>query len=94
LNYAISPAIAILAGPEAGLLIQAQSSKNGEKTNITHDVEERSIGLTGGLVVKIYKNIFFSIRYIQGLNHIGIGQRSDIKEFKYEAVNLTTGILF
>lgn len=92
LNYSISSRISLLAGPQLELLIDARSMGNGVNSNITHDVEERSIGLLAGLEVQIIKSFFLSARYLQGLNHIGIGQRSDAKEFKYESINLTAGI--
>ena len=31
---------------------------------------------------------------MHGLNHIGIGQRSNIKEFKFEVVSLMLGFAF
>lgn len=94
LNYSISSVFSIIAGPQAEILIRAQSTANGEKTNITHDVEERSIGIATGLEVQLKKRFFLSARYLQGLNHIGIDQRSDVKEFKYEVVTATAGIRF
>jgi len=94
LNYSISSVFSVIAGPQAEILINAQSTANGEKTNITHDVEERSIGAAAGLEVQLKKRFFLSARYFQGLNHIGIGQRSDVKEFKYELVTATAGIRF
>jgi Outer membrane protein beta-barrel domain len=94
LNYKITPAISILAGPQFELLMSAKSSNNGVSTGITHDTEERSIGITGGLELEIKKLFFISARYLQGLNHIGIGQRSNVKEFEYQAVNLTVGVRF
>ena len=94
LNYKITPAISILAGPQLELLMSAKSGNNGVSTGITHDTEERSIGITGGLELEIKKLFFISARYLQGLNHIGIGQRSNVKEFEYQAVNLTVGVRF
>ena len=94
LNYKITPAIAILAGPQLELLVNAKSSNNGVSTGITHDTEERSIGVTAGLELEIKKIFLVSARYLQGLNHIGIGQRSNVKEFEYQAVNLAVGVRF
>ena len=93
-SYKISQRLAVVAGPQAELLIYANADSNGVKSNITHDVEERSIGVTAGLDVQLIKSFFISARYMQGLNHVGIGQRSDVKEFKYEAVNISIGIGF
>ena len=94
LKYKISSRFAFVAGPQAELLIYANADSNGVKSNITHDVEERSIGATAGFDIQLIKSFFISARYLQGLNHIGIGQRSDVKEFKYEVVNLSIGIGF
>ncbi|MDP4129484.1 MAG: porin family protein [Bacteroidota bacterium] len=94
LNYSISSRISLLAGPQLELLIDARSAGNGVSSNITHDVEERSIGLLAGLEFRVKKSLFLSARYLQGLNHIGIGQRSDVKEFKYEVVSVSAGIRF
>ncbi|MEP6750382.1 MAG: porin family protein [Bacteroidota bacterium] len=95
LNYKIIPAISILAGPQLELLINAKSNDHtGGSFNITHDTEERSIGITAGIEVEIKKIFIFSARYLQGLNHVGIGQRSNVKEFQFQAVNVTAGIRF
>ncbi|MEO8861033.1 MAG: porin family protein [Ginsengibacter sp.] len=94
LKYEISPVISILAGPEGSLLISAKQNSNGVKTTITHDFEERSVGATGGIDFLIKNNFLISARLMEGLNHIGIGQRSDVKEFKYESASLSFGINF
>lgn len=95
LKYEISPVISVLAGPEASLLISAKQNINGLKTTITHDFEERSIGATGGIDFLVMNNILISARLMEGLNHIGIGQRStDLREFKYESASLSVGIKF
>ena len=86
--------LALVAGPQIEFLVNAKSDDHTVSSNITHDTEERSIAVTAGVELEI-KNIFiFSARYLQGLNHIGIGQRSNVKEFKYQAVSLTAGIRF
>jgi Outer membrane protein beta-barrel domain len=94
LNYQVSRRFALLAGPQVELLINAQSTYKGGDNNITHDVEERSIGFLAGLEFQIIKSLFLSARYFQGLNNIGIGQRSDVKEFKYQVFNINAGIRF
>ena len=94
LNYQVISGFALIAGPQVELLLDARSVFNGQSTNITHDVEERSFGVTGGLEVEIAKDLFISARYFQGLNHIGIGQRSDVKEFQYQVFSLLAGIRF
>jgi hypothetical protein len=94
LNYQVSPRFNLVAGPQFEITIDASSSVNGQSTNITHDVEERGIGIAGGFEFTIIKSFFLSARYLQGLNHVGIGQRSDVKEFKYQSVIFTAGIRF
>ncbi|MEO6722898.1 MAG: porin family protein [Ferruginibacter sp.] len=94
LNYNFYSRFAIVAGPQFDLLINARSTDNGINTSITHDVEERSIGATVGLQADVTESFFASIRYMHGLNHIGIGQRSNVKEFKYQGISLLAGIRF
>jgi hypothetical protein len=95
LKYAISDRFEFLAGPQLELLIDAQSTDNSGNATITHDVEERSIGIVGGLEVHIADAFFISGRYFQGFNNIGINQRSsNVKEFKYQSVSLTVGMRF
>jgi hypothetical protein len=94
LKYKISSLIDIFAGPQADLLIHANSFSNGIKTDITHDTEERSISATAGFNLHFLKSFYFSARYLQGLNHIGIGQRSNVKEFKFQEVSLLIGFAF
>jgi Outer membrane protein beta-barrel domain len=95
LKYGISDRIDLIAGPQFDLLLNAQSTNKGESTDITHIVEERCIGIVGGLEVHIASAFFISGRYFQSFNNIGIWQRSaDVKEFKYQLVSLTAGIRF
>lgn len=95
LKYKISEKFDVFAGPQFELLINAYSTNNSETVDITHVVEERSIGIVGGCEVYVTDAIFISGRYFQGFNNIGIYQRSaDIKEFKYQLVSLTAGMRF
>jgi hypothetical protein len=94
LNFQLSSRFNILAGPQFEITTSANATNQGEKTDITHDVEERGIGIVGGLEFTVIKSFFLSARYLQGLNHVGIGQRSDVKEFKYQSFILTVGVRF
>jgi hypothetical protein len=95
LKYLATKKFVFFAGPQLELLINAQSTNKGEKTDITHVVEERSIGIVCGLEFDITGTFFISGRYFQGFNNIGIYQRSgDVKEFKYQLASLTAGIRF
>jgi hypothetical protein len=95
LKYMISDRFDVFAGPQFELLIDAQSMDKGENVDITHNVEERSIGVAGGLNFHITSAFFISGRYLEGFNHIGIWQRSaTVKEFKYQLASLTAGMFF
>ena len=94
LKYMISDKLAFLGGPQFDLLIKAKQDGSTEDSNITHDTEERSISATAGVEFNIIKNFSLSAGYMHGINHIGIGQRSAVKEFKYESVNLAGSIKF
>jgi hypothetical protein len=94
LNFQLLPWISLIAGPQIEILLNAQSENLGVAKNITHDVEERSIGINGGFEIEITGPFFLYAGYLQGLNHIGIGQRFDVKEFKYQSFMLTGGVRF
>ena len=64
IDYQLSPRFNILAGPQFEITMKASSSTNDSNANITHDVEERSIGVVGGLEFTVLNSIFISeIRY-------------------------------
>lgn len=94
LNYKVSSLLDIVAGPQLELLIHATAINNGVKRNITHDVEERGVAATGGVNIHVSSAFYIAGRYVYGLNHIGIGQRSEVKEFKYEGAILMVGYEF
>jgi hypothetical protein len=94
LKYKISRLIDIVAGAQAELLIHANSINNDIKTDITHDTEERSVAVTAGFNIHFLQSFYISARYLQGLNHIGLGQRSDVKEFRYQEASLLIGFDF
>lgn len=94
LKYKASSLLDIVAGPQLELLVHASATDNGVKTNITHDVEERGIAVTGGVNIHVISSFYIAARYVYGLNHIGIGQRSVINEFKYEGAMLSVGYEF
>ncbi len=86
--------VSLFAGPEAAILLTARQTVSGIKSNITHDTEERSIAAVAGVSWQFSRLFFVSARYEQGLNHIGIGQRSNAKEFKYQGAALRLGVRF
>ena len=94
LNYQLVPKISVLAGPEFGLLLDAEKKENNITKNITHDTEERSFGFVGGVGYAISSRISLHARYQHGINHIGIGQRSDVVECKLEQMQFLLQIGF
>jgi opacity protein-like surface antigen len=94
LHYKVHPRISLYAGPQGELLVHATAKTSGIKNNITHDTEERSIAAIAGIELRVLESVFVSARYVNGFNHIGIGQRSAVKEFKYEGVSITAGVHF
>ena len=85
--------LAVMAGPQFDILLKA-SKTPGAESDITHDTEERNIAALAGLEYKLLNFLSLNARYIHGINHIGIGQRSAVKEFKFEMAQLTAAITF
>ena len=81
--------IYVLAGPQFDILINAKRSTNGSTGNITHDTEERSISGVAGIEYDIINSLSLSARDFYGFNHIGLGQRSDIQEFKFSMLQVS-----
>jgi hypothetical protein len=94
LKYQIANKVALEAGPQFDLLINAKKKAGETSSDITHDTEERNLGITAGLEYKVINDISLSARYLSGVSHIGIGQRSNVKEFKMEQFQLTAVINF
>ncbi len=88
LTYNVHKKISLQAGPSLGFLINASIKTNGVSKDITHDTEERSIGLTVGASYAFSSRLSFCTRYQHGFNHIGIGQRSSVSEFELEQLQL------
>lgn len=94
LKYQLHEKFFLLAGPQFDLLLNAKKTVNGTSSDITHDTEERSLAITAGIEFRLIKSLSVCARYMHGLNHIGIGQRSDIQEFKYEMLQLIICVRF
>jgi hypothetical protein len=94
LKYEIIEKLAIVAGPQFDLLIKAEEKFEGSKTVTTHDTEERSISIVGGLTFYPIKSMGLNARYIYGTNNIGLGQRSAVKEFKFDMAEISAAFRF
>jgi hypothetical protein len=79
----------VLAGPQFDILINAKRSASGTSENITHDTEERGINAVAGVEYHFYSSFSLTARYIRGFNHIGLGQRSNLQEFKYQMLQVS-----
>lgn len=86
--------LSIMAGPQFDLLIKADQRFEGNATVITHDTEERSIAAVVGLDYGLSSVLSLNARYLHGFNHIGLGQRSSVTEFKFETVQVSALLKF
>jgi Outer membrane protein beta-barrel domain len=94
LKFQMTEKFSLMAGPQFDILINAKRKANGSSVNITHDTEERSIFATAGIEYEIIESFSVCARYMYGFNHVGLGQRSDLQEFKYTALQLTAYVKF
>jgi opacity protein-like surface antigen len=94
MQYAILPRLSLMAGPQVDVLIQAKERVNGQTKNTTHDTEERSIGATAGVAVRVLSNLSLTARYTHGLNHITLEKRQSLQEFKFQSVQASVAVAF
>ncbi|MEO6914492.1 MAG: outer membrane beta-barrel protein [Chitinophagaceae bacterium] len=94
LRVVVTEKIALLAGPQFDLLIHANKKANGIKTNITHDTEERNISVLAGVELSLPAGFYLDARYVNGFNHVGLGQRSVASEFKWQSFSAGVGLRF
>lgn len=93
-GYHFSEKLSLVAGPQFDLLISSDEKANSSSSSITHDTEERSISAAAGLEYNLTDLLSLNARYVHGFNHIGIGQRSLVKEFKFQMVQVGVGVRF
>lgn len=94
LRISLTKNIAILAGPEFDLLLQAKRKEKGQKTSIEHQTEERNFAGIIGLEIKIIKSFFVDARYMKGFNHVSLNDRTAVNEFKWSGVAAGIGFRF
>ncbi|MBC6606931.1 PorT family protein [Hymenobacter sp. BT188] len=94
IQYTVFPRVSLLAGPQFDLLIQAKKRVNGQTVTTTRDTEERSIGATAGVGVRLLNTLSFSARYIHGMNHIGLRESAGLQEFKFQSVQVSVVAIF
>lgn len=88
LNLKIKSRVSVVVGPQVDVLIQAKHHFNGQSSNIIHEVEERQIGVSAGASFKLSKSLHLGAKFIHGINHVGIRQTGNTKEFKLEQVQV------
>ena len=93
-QFRIIDKLTVSAGPQFELLINAHQTTTEGEQEITHDTEERSIGASVGLSYQVSKSFGLSAHYMHGLNHIGLYQRTEVQEFKFESLQLTFSCQF
>ncbi|MEO5888967.1 MAG: porin family protein [Ferruginibacter sp.] len=94
LKYQVHEKFSLMVGPQFDLLINAKKNVKGNSINITHDTEERSLAAVAGVEYHLTSTFSICARYMLGFNHIGLGQRSDVQEFKYETAQLMACVRF
>ena len=95
LRLELGERIALLAGPEFGLLIHAQEhTRTGASIDTRHDIEERAVSAVGGVELRMASSLFVEARYVHGYNHVGLGQRTALREFKWRGVEAGIGWRF
>jgi opacity protein-like surface antigen len=94
LKYRVVSRLSLVAGPQFDLLLDARAKTSNQTVAITHDTEERGLGATAGLEVQLWRGLCVSARYMQGLNHVGIGQRSAVQEFKWQSAQVAAEVRF
>lgn len=93
-KYPLVGRISLMAGPQFDLLIKADERLDGNNSVITHDTEERSIAAVAGMDFSLNSLLSLNARYLHGFNHIGLGQRSNVTEFKFETIQLSALLKF
>ncbi|HET9503108.1 MAG TPA: porin family protein [Hymenobacter sp.] len=93
-KYQVSDRVTLVAGPQFDLMIATTAKANGQTKDITHDTEDRAVGAVAGLEIRMWRNISLSSRFLQGFNHVGIGQRSVVQEFKWQSAQLAAEVRF
>ena len=94
LNYQFNKKFFFLAGPQFDLLLKGEEKSSTGTDNITHDTEERNFCATAGMEFLLTRLISLEARYLHGLGNVGIGQRSNVKEFKYQSAQLSVNLRF
>ena len=87
LQYKLTNRLAVLAGPQADLLVYSSRRTNGIELNMEHRTEERNINAVLGFDFKVINSVHLTVHYLKGLSDIGI--ESNKTEFKYEIVQIS-----
>ncbi|MFD2163455.1 porin family protein [Paradesertivirga mongoliensis] len=93
-KYPLLGRVSLMAGPQFDLLIKADERLDGNNSVITHDTEERSIAAVAGMDFSLNSLLSLNARYLHGFNHIGLGQRSNVTEFKFETIQVSALLKF
>lgn len=90
LKYRLSRKLSLLCGPQFDLLVIAREFEGNRSSDITRKTEARSVGVAGGVGYIFARKIILGVRFMRGLNNIGIPRKFSTTEFKYELVQVST----
>jgi len=90
----VRPKLRLATGPQLELLLQGIERNNGKAIKITQLTEERSIGAIVDVNYRHSERLGVNGRFMHGLNHIGLYQRADRREFKFEQVQISIAFGF
>lgn len=94
LNWHLLDKFSLLAGPQFDLLINGRDKTPGYNRSIEREIEHRHLGITGGLEYFFTGNAVLDIRFIYGINNIGIDREAGYQEFQTEILQFSFIYLF
>ena len=86
--------VAILLGPQFGLLINAYVLEGGEKIKLMDEMENRHFGVLGEAEVNVFGSFFVGGRFLQGLNNVDLLRAGERYDFNYQLWQITLNYKF
>lgn len=84
----------LTGGPLFGLLINSRKEVEGLQMRDAPEIEERHIGLSGGMGYNLIRDLGIEVRYMKGFNHVGLNMDPGLQEFKYEMLQISLCYFF
>lgn len=89
LNWNLFERISIFSGPQFDLLIRARDKSPNNNRSIEKQIEHRHIAISGGVNYFFTTHAAMDIRFIVGVNNVGIIRDQSNQEFKTEIVQIS-----